>query len=44
MTILVKTEGSHDKLIGTIHERDGYARDPAKADVDAWVRGISEVP
>ena len=40
---LAKTEGSYDKLIGTIQQRYGYARDRAQAEVDAWMRGIPDV-
>lgn len=34
---IVKAEGNYDKLIGTIQERYGYARDRAQAEVDAWM-------
>jgi uncharacterized protein YjbJ (UPF0337 family) len=40
---LTKAEGSYDKLVGTIQSRYGYARDRAKAEVDAWMRGIPDV-
>jgi uncharacterized protein YjbJ (UPF0337 family) len=34
---LVDAEGNYDKLVGRIQERYGYARDRAKAEVDAWM-------
>jgi len=40
---LTKAEGSYDKLVGTIQARYGYARDRAKAEVDAWMNGIPDV-
>jgi len=40
---LTKAEGNYDKLVGTIQERYGYARDRAKAEVDAWMNGLADV-
>lgn len=39
---IVKAEGNYDKLIGTIQERYGYARDRAQAEVDAWMNRYGE--
>ena len=43
MTIWGRPRATTDKLVGTIQERYGYARDRAKAEVDAWMNGLADV-
>ena len=33
-----RIDGSKDKLVGTIQERYGYAKDEAEREVDDWIR------
>jgi uncharacterized protein YjbJ (UPF0337 family) len=40
---LVTAEGNYDKLVGRIQERYGYARERAKAEVDAWISRYADV-
>ena len=34
---LMKAEGSYDKLLGSIQERYGYARDRAERELTEWL-------
>jgi uncharacterized protein YjbJ (UPF0337 family) len=36
--------GDVEKLVGRIQERYGYARDDAKREVDAFIKGYPNVP
>jgi len=41
---LMSAEGSYDKLVGSIQERYGYARDRAESEVDSWLESQSSRP
>lgn len=34
---LTQAEGDYDKLVGSVQERYGYAREKAEAEVTAWL-------
>jgi uncharacterized protein YjbJ (UPF0337 family) len=36
--------GDVEKLVGRVQERYGYARDDAKREVDAFIKGYPNVP
>lgn len=38
---LMKAEGSYDKLLGSIQERYGYARDRAEQELTQWLESRS---
>ena len=41
---LEKIAGEHDKLVGRIQERYGYAKEQAEAEVDRRLREYDRVP
>jgi uncharacterized protein YjbJ (UPF0337 family) len=40
---VANAEGNYDKLVGRVQERYGYARERAKAEVDAWMTRLADV-
>ena len=41
---LMSAEGSYDKLVGSIQERYGYARERAESEVDSWLESQTSRP
>ena len=41
---LMSTEGNYDKLVGSIQERYGYARERAEDEVNTWLDSVPSEP
>lgn len=41
---LMRAEGDYDKLVGSIQERYGYAREQAEDEVNTWLDSPSHTP
>ena len=41
---LDRINGRYDEIVGLLQERYGYARDDAKREVDAFIKGYPNVP
>ena len=41
---LMRAEESYDKLVGSIQERYGYARERAESEVDSWLESQTSRP